>query len=103
MWHEKKRYERAIADFNQALKISPNLASALVNRGIAWRSKGDLDRAIADFDQAIGIDPNMPAAYYNRALAHGDKHEFDQATTDHAKARQLLVNGAAGLAPVDLR
>src|SRR5262249_26635950 len=37
--YEKKRYDRAIADFNQALKVDPNLVSALVNRGIAWRSK----------------------------------------------------------------
>ena len=103
VWHEKKRYERAIADFNQALKINPNLASALVNRGIAWRSNGDLDRAIADFDQAIGIDPNMPAAYYNRAQARSDRHEFERAATDHAKARELLANGAADSTSVDLR
>src|SRR5215510_13151172 len=103
VWHEKKRYERAIADFNQALKINPNLASALVNRGIAWRSNGDLGRAIADFDQAIGIDPNMPAAYYNRALARSDRHESERAATDHAKARELLANGAADSASVDLR
>jgi tetratricopeptide (TPR) repeat protein len=57
VWHEKKRHERAIADFNQALKINPKLASALVHRGIAWRSMGDVDRAIADFSGPSPLTP----------------------------------------------
>jgi len=73
VWYERKSLDRAIADFNQALKINPNLVDALINRGSALRSKGDLDRAIADFDEAIRIDSNAATALHNRTLVRSDK------------------------------
>jgi tetratricopeptide (TPR) repeat protein len=33
VWHEKGRYERAIADFTRAIKTDPTLAAAYINRG----------------------------------------------------------------------
>ena len=48
--------DRAIADFDQAIKLDPKDAIALNNRGFAWRIKGDIARAAADYEQAIKLD-----------------------------------------------
>src|SRR5215510_9047323 len=62
-WRSKGDNERAIADYDQAIRLDPKNAVAYYNRGNAWWGKGDLDRAIADYDQAIGLDPKDTAAY----------------------------------------
>jgi tetratricopeptide (TPR) repeat protein len=56
-WRNKGDFDRAIADYNQALTINPQDAEAYNNRGNAWRNKGDFDRAIADYTQALRINP----------------------------------------------
>ena len=61
--------DRAIADYDQAIRLDPNNASAYNNRGIAGFQKGDYDHAIADYNQAIRLDPSLAAAYNNRGDA----------------------------------
>ena len=54
--YEREDYDRAIADFDQAIRLDAKNANAFYNRGIAYHEKHDYDRAIADFDQAIKLD-----------------------------------------------
>ncbi|CAN5364825.1 hypothetical protein BH10PSE10_BH10PSE10_05060 [soil metagenome] len=58
--------DRAIADFDAALKVDPAFADALNSRGAAWRAKGDRRRALADFDAAIRLKPDFETARANR-------------------------------------
>lgn len=37
----KKEYDRAISDFSEAIKLSPNYSHAYENRSKAWRAKDD--------------------------------------------------------------
>ena len=62
-------YDRAIQDYDQAIRLNPNYASAFNNRGLAYVNKGDNDRAIQDYDQAIKLNPNDTVAIKNRADA----------------------------------
>jgi tetratricopeptide (TPR) repeat protein len=48
----------AITDYNQAIRIDPNYASAYNNRAIAYYGKGDLDQAIADLETTLRLRPN---------------------------------------------
>ena len=52
VWFEKGRYDRALADLNQAIKINPGLGSAYVRRAEVFERKGDPERARDDRDQA---------------------------------------------------
>ena len=55
VWHEKGDDDRAIADYNDAIRLDPNYALAYNNRAVAWQAKGDTARANADFDKAKSL------------------------------------------------
>ena len=62
--------ERAIADYDGALRLDPSLADIHNTRGELWRKKGDLPKAVADFAAAIKLNPDHVTARANhRALA----------------------------------
>ena len=65
---EPGRYDKAIADYDEAIRLNPNDASAYYERGQAWHSKDDLDKAIADYDEAIRLDPRHARAYTIRGI-----------------------------------
>src|SRR4030042_6325994 len=76
---EEGRDDEAIAEFNKAIELDPELAIAYSNRGAAYIGKGDFDKALADCDMAIALDPLLAAAYNNRARAYHEKGELDKA------------------------
>jgi tetratricopeptide (TPR) repeat protein len=86
----KAEYNKAINDFDQAIRLRPNYSNAFNNRG--YRNKGDLDHALADYDQAIALKSDDLAAYYNRGLALDDKGEHQRAVADftHQPVRASL-------------
>jgi Flp pilus assembly protein TadD len=61
----KKDYDRAIEDYNAALRIDPNDAMAYSSRGIAYHYKKDYRRARADYEKALQLDPNQTNARDN--------------------------------------
>ena len=93
-YEKKGEVDRAIADYNKAIKLSPKLAAAYYNRGLAYEKKGESDRAIADYNKAIALDPNDAAAYNNLGIVYGRKGEVDRAIADFTKAIKLSPNFA---------
>jgi tetratricopeptide (TPR) repeat protein len=66
----KDQPDRAIADYDSALRLDSTRADTFNARGELRRGKGDFPRAIADFAAAIKLDPQHAAARANhRALA----------------------------------
>jgi tetratricopeptide (TPR) repeat protein len=88
-WQAKGNYDRAIADYGEAIRLNPRHANAYSNRGIAWSAKGDNDRAIADYGEAIRLNPQYAYAYRNRGLAWRAKGDYDRAIADYGEAIRL--------------
>src|SRR6266571_508117 len=85
-YKNKRGLDRAIADFDQAIRLVPKNTDVYTVRGMAWEAKGDFDRAIADFDQAIRLDPKNTGAYTNRGIAWAAKGDLDRAIADYDQA-----------------
>ncbi|VIO73237.1 hypothetical protein CI1B_48420 [Bradyrhizobium ivorense] len=64
-YDRKQMIDRAITDYDIALRFDPSLTDAYNARGELWRRKGDRRRAIMDFGAAVKLDPNHAAAKAN--------------------------------------
>ena len=93
-WSMKGDHDRAIADYDEMIRLDPKISQAYNNRGISWRAKGNLDRATADFSQAIGLDPTLPQAYQNRATVWRAIGDHDRAIGDLDRAIALGPDNA---------
>jgi len=77
--------DKAITDYDEAIKLNHNDIDAYKYRGLAYFKKCDYDQAIADFTQIIEIktsDDIMNTAYYNRGTIYLIKGRNDLAIND---------------------
>jgi tetratricopeptide (TPR) repeat protein len=99
---EEGAFDRAIADFTQAIKLDPNYAMAYAYRGTAYAAKGDNDRAIADLTQFIRLNPNTAEGYIGRAGAYFYKGDRTRARADVSKALELDPNNEMALSLLEM-
>src|ERR1035438_6048748 len=101
-YYAKGEFDLAIADYNEAIKRSPEYNGAFNNRGMAYAAKHDYDHAIQDFSEAIRIkvgyvvnfsdsmsDSDHATVYENRGLAYIHKDKYDRAIQDFDEAIRL--------------
>ena len=91
---ERGDYDRAIANYTQAINLNPNYSVAYNNRGWAYYLKGDLDQAIKDTTKAIQLDPNVAYAYITRGQVYYNQGEQRLAILDFETALKLDPNNA---------
>ena len=83
------QYEKAIKDYDEAIRLDPQRAVAYYNRGFTYDNLGQYEKAIQDYDEAIRLDPQDALAYYNRGVAYYQLGQQEQADRDFAKAQEL--------------
>ena len=83
------QYNRAIEDYDAAIRLNPDYATAFYNRGIAYDLKGFHGLAIDDFDTAIRLNPDLPDAYNQRGLAYSRDGRYDIAIQNFSEAIRL--------------
>ncbi len=82
-------YDRALADFHEAIRRNPYLADAYNERGTLYRMQGEYRLAIDDYDATLHLDSEHYAAYYNRALAYEQLGNYQVAEQDLTRALEL--------------
>jgi tetratricopeptide (TPR) repeat protein len=56
----QRQYDRALVDYDEALRLEPNNGTYLKNRGNAFRIAGKYAQAIADFRKALILKLDEP-------------------------------------------
>ena len=85
-----KAYGEAALDFEEAIRLTPELGEAFVNRGVLRMADQDYAGALAEIDKGIQLGVDEPAkAYYNRALAQEGLGDARAAWLDYRKAQSL--------------
>jgi len=80
----------ARTDFDAALRMEPNLAEALTNRGAALIGEGSYAPGIAEIDRGLALNPMEPEkAYFNRAIAEERLGDLKSAYADYRRALDL--------------
>ncbi len=88
----------ALEDFNRAIQLVPEGATAYNNRGTVLLEIGATAEAVRDFDRALVLAPNYAAAYTNRAAAHVKLGNHRAALSDYSRAIGLLQSDGAAFA-----
>jgi tetratricopeptide (TPR) repeat protein len=92
----KGENDKAIADFDEAIRLKPGYGEAYINRGLAWAKRGDFDRAIADFTQVTALEPRLAyLALSNRGIAYGEKRDYTRAIQELNQAVRLRPDYAS--------
>jgi len=103
-YYGQQDYDRAIADYNNAIRIDPNYANAYLMRGYSYHTRAgiksrnkadrlaDVNNAIADLTQAIRLEPNNASAYRYRGYSYRLISDFDRAIADITQAIRLEPN-----------
>jgi tetratricopeptide (TPR) repeat protein len=94
--------DRAVRDFNEAVRIDPKYPDGYLARGQTYFKLGETERAIADYSAALAHDPQRAAAFRARGMAHLYLGKNDLALADLSKAIELGEKDSQLLAPIEL-
>ncbi|HEY9786975.1 MAG TPA: tetratricopeptide repeat protein, partial [Candidatus Obscuribacterales bacterium] len=96
--HTLKRYDRAIADLNEAISLESDLPAYYIARGQLYANQGKNELAIADFDEAIKRDPGNQQAIINRDFCKAEVERLKKVAL--AKEQEKLKPPAPLAVPV---
>ena len=83
-YQAKQDYDRAIADYSEAIRIEPKFAYAFNDRCYVRAIAGrELQQALADCNEALRLIPNDIQTLDSRGFAYLRLGEFDKAITDY--------------------
>jgi tetratricopeptide (TPR) repeat protein len=89
-WVLKGEYGRAIADYDEAIRLRPHCLGILYNNRAETRLlAGDIREAIEDCDLATQFEPKLPDAYFIRGRAEMRQEAFDKALADFQEAIRI--------------
>jgi tetratricopeptide (TPR) repeat protein len=81
-YYNGQDYLRAMADYDEAIRLDPRASAGFSQRGNAYYAKGDLPHALADFNQAIALDMNNADAILGRGTLRLEAGDSDRAIVD---------------------
>lgn len=86
-----EEYDQAIEDYDDAFKLSPNVAEIHVNRGNMFFMTRIFERAIAEYTLALEMDFSKEhIALYNRGLTYEKMGDYEKAEADYRRALEIL-------------
>jgi tetratricopeptide (TPR) repeat protein len=85
----KGDWDRAIADFTEALRLGSKDPGAYAGRAAAYIRKGDIDRALPDLNEGLRLDPRHPGVRNVFGYYYSKKGDYERALTEVNEAIRL--------------
>lgn len=92
---QQSKWEEAIASWQRAITIEPNLVEAHFNMGIALRKLGKIQEAVGKYKQVLALDPNHALTYFSLGNLLFTENDLAQALNCYVKAIQLNPNNSS--------
>lgn len=97
-----EEYDRALADYKQALNLSKGYADVYGNMGVVYLRTGDWQNAVVSFSTAIELTRRMgkppnPRFIYGRAMVFEEMGEMQKAQADYKVSCHLVKRGCEKL------
>jgi len=80
--------EKAILDYDEAIRLLPENAMTYYYRGVAWLKK-DKAKCISDLSEAVRLNPELGIAFWTRSVARLGTKDYDGAMEDSDRAIEL--------------
>jgi tetratricopeptide (TPR) repeat protein len=88
-YRSKGEYDRALADYGNAIRLDPLNAAGYLNRAATYRLRGQNDLALVDLTQATRLDGNDARIWFERAITYRTLNLLSSALMDFDRALQL--------------
>ena len=92
----QKNYDKALADANRAIELSPRAWRRYLERAVLYQRTGQYNDAIADLDSAVALQPNEVELLRRRAYLKVVAARFDDAVADYENLSQILPRSDTG-------
>ena len=81
-----RRFDEAIQQYEQLLRIYPESKAAWNNLGSAYRATGKMNDALNAYKKAVDRDPRYGLAYYNIGAVYDHMGYYDKALKNYSTA-----------------
>lgn len=81
--------DKAIIEFEKAIKVAPNYAMAHLGLGFVYVAKEWYDKAVVELKETIRIFPDNALAHCGLGTIYNTKGRYTQAISEHVKAIQI--------------
>ncbi len=88
--NRRQTLERAVREYESALRLKPDLWLTRYNLGVALAGTGELHGATVQFEQAVRINPDFALGHYNLALALAQQGNAEAAAAEARAVERLL-------------
>jgi tetratricopeptide (TPR) repeat protein len=95
---KEQKLPQAIADFTEAVKLSPRDARIYEQRAAAEMKNNAHDQALADYSEAIKLNPNEIRYYLYRSYIYEVKRDTAHSMADTERALKIQPSNAEALA-----
>jgi tetratricopeptide (TPR) repeat protein len=82
----RHEFDKALPDYDRALRIKPNFAVALNNRAWALFRSGSLEAGLADVQRSLALSPDSAHALDTRAHILQSQGKIEEALRDYHRA-----------------
>ncbi|UPU36715.1 tetratricopeptide repeat protein [Geomonas paludis] len=94
VYESQGRYDEAVREYSEALRIRPNNIEARTNLGVVYDKTGRFNEAEREYKAVLNLDPRFTETYYNLGMLYLGQNRFGEAL--QAFATVLTLNPRSG-------